>query len=106
MATEASFGPEVGGLLISQAHCEETFDSTNCCFDSVHMADLNDDAWESVQAQNDAIRNAQRIKSNILKLVHIFRREDMQAKLAREFKEVRPSQSEIEKFNNVYDKTK
>ena len=45
---EGSFGDEIGGLLVSQAQCEETFESTNC-IDSVHMEPLNSEMFESGQ---------------------------------------------------------
>ena len=73
---EGSFGDEIGGLLVSQAQCEETFESTNC-IDSVHMEPLNSEMFETGQNKRDAYRNAMQIKSNILKLVRIFRRDDM-----------------------------
>jgi len=46
------------------------------------------------------------IKSNILKLVRIFRRDDMQAKLARDYKDVRPTQNEIAAYLTQFEKMK
>ena len=71
------------------------------------MEPLDSEEFENTQARNEAYRNANKIKSNILKLVHIFRRDDMLAKLQREFREVinRPQQNEIASFYQVFQKT-
>ena len=37
---EQVFGAEAGGLLWSQAECEERFDNVNMDVDRLHMADL------------------------------------------------------------------
>jgi len=51
------------------------------------MANLEDvSEFEGIIQCNEAKRNAQTIRSNIMKLIHIFRREDMQLKLTREFR--------------------
>ena len=74
------------------------------------MDDLDQDAgnWESGQQRREAIKNAGAIKSNLLKLVHIFRRDDMQTKLTREFRDTvnRPQQNEINNFALQFEKTK
>ena len=105
--SEATFGDHVGGLLISQAHCEEIFEGTNC-IDAVHMEPLDSDMFESPAQKRDAYRNAQRIRANVMKLVHAFKRDDMQIKLQREFRDVynRPQQNELSSFTNQFDKTK
>ena len=77
---EASFGEQVGGLLISQAFCEDTFEKTNC-IDTVHMEPLDSEMFDTPADKREAYRNAQRIRSNVMKLVHAFKRDDMQAKL-------------------------
>ena len=64
------------------------------------------DGFETKQARNEAIRNANRIKANILKLVRTFRREDMQIKMQRDFRDIRPQNSEIERFNQSFEKVK
>ena len=51
------------------------------------MEPLDSDLFEG-PARREAIRNSQRIQSNILKLVHVFRRDDMQTKLQKEFRDV------------------
>ncbi len=53
-------------------------------------------------SRHAAIENAQNIKSNILKLIHIFRRDDMQAKLNREFRDTinRPQPNEITAYTS------
>ena len=102
---EASFGPEIGSLLISEARCEDAFESVNIT-DAVHMEPLDSEAFETKQARNDAIRNANRIKANILRLVRTFRREDMQVKMQRDFRDIRPQNSDIERFNQVFEKVK
>ena len=107
MCAEASFGEELGGLLASQAQCEEMFERTNC-IDAVHMEPLDSEIFETVHQRHDAIRNAQQIKVNILKLVRKFRRDDLLAKLMKEYRDIinRPQQNEIASFKREFDKTK
>jgi hypothetical protein len=64
--------------------------------------------FETPQQKREAKRNAQQIKSNILKLVRIFRQDDMQAKLNREHREVisRPQGNEVFNYLGTFDKTK
>lgn len=40
LSLEQVFGAEAGGLLWSQAECEERFDNVNMDVDRLHMADL------------------------------------------------------------------
>ena len=91
---------------MKEAICEMDFESKNCCVDSVHMEPLNGevDTFENVLQRNEAIRNANAIRSNILKLVRIFRRDDMQSKLNKDFRDVKPQNSEIDKFNTIFEK--
>ena len=102
------FGDYVGNLLISQADCEEQFESVNCT-DSVHMEPLDkedDHAFESKAERNAAIRNAQKIKSNILKLIKVFRKDEWLVKLNKEFKDTRQSNNEISSFLPEFEKMK
>ncbi len=64
--------------------------------------------FATLAARHAAIKNAQNIKSNILKLIHIFRRDDMQVKLNREFRDTinRPQPNEITAYTNQFEKTK
>lgn len=55
--------------------------------------------FESKAAKNKAKRNAVQMKSNIMKLVQIFKDEQLQNKLQREF---RPAQSDIAHFNSSF----
>ena len=103
--TEASFGPDVGATLISEARCEDAFEATNI-LDAVHMEPLDSEIFETKQAKNDAVRNANKIKANILKLVRTFRREDMQVKMQRDFRDIRPQNTDIERFNQCFEKVK
>ena len=101
------FGDYVGGLLISQAQCEDCFETVNCT-DSVHMEPLDreDHTFETTADRNNAIRNAQKIKNNILKLVRVFRKDEMLVKLTKEFKEIytRQSSNEISAFLPQFEK--
>lgn len=54
---KASFGPKAGGLLWSQAECEERFDQENMSNDRLHM-ETDDDNFETKTAKNKAKRNA------------------------------------------------
>ena len=105
----AAFGDQVGGLLNSQAECEKDFEAVNVR-DAVHMEPLysDSDLFENKNERNAARRNAQTIKSNILKLVHHFRRDDMQAKLHREFRDLanKPSNNEITNFEKQFENMK
>ena len=105
----AAFGDQVGGLLNSQAECEKDFEATNVR-DAVHMEPLysDSDLFENKNERNAARRNAQTIKSNILKLVHHFHRDDMQAKLHREFRDLanKPSNNEITNFEKQFENMK
>lgn len=56
--------------------------------DRLHMEPLEGD-FETKAAKNKAKRNAIQMKSNIMKLVQIFKDEQLQNKLIREF---RPAQ--------------
>lgn len=80
------------------------FESKNCCMDTVHMEPLDSDNFENAMQRNDAIRNANAIRSNILKLVRVFRRDDMQSKLNKDFRDVKPQNSEIDKYNVIFEK--
>jgi len=97
----------VGGLLNSQAECEKDFEQVNV-IDAVHMEPLDSEMFESGHDRRAAQRNAAAIKSNILKLVHHFRRDDMQAKLHREFRDLanKPSSNEITNFEKQFENMK
>jgi len=64
------------------------------------MEPLDSEMFETGNDRRKAYRNAMTIKSNVLKLIHIFRRDDMHMKLTREFRDVvnRPQQNEILNF--------
>ena len=104
----ATWGEEIGNLLNSQADCEEKFENVNCPIESLRMERLDSDLFDTKFQKNEAIRNAKTIQSNILKLIHIFRRDDMQAKLTREFRDTinRPQTNEIQGFATQFEKTK
>lgn len=70
---EATFGQEAGALLWSQAEVEERFDQENMSHDRLHMEPLDGDFENSKAAKNKAKRNAIQMKSNIMKLVQIFK---------------------------------
>ena len=73
------------------------------------MADLEtENVFESIAQKNEAKRNAQQIQSNILKLIRIFRRDDMYAKLQREFRDhmSRLGQNDIAGFNTQFTEMK
>ena len=82
---EATFGQEAGALLWSQAEVEERFDQENMSHDRQHMQSLDGD-FETKAAKNKAKRNAIQMKANIMKLVQIFKDEQLQNKLLREFR--------------------
>jgi hypothetical protein len=65
-----------GGLLWSQAEVEERFDQENMSHDRLHMEPLEGD-FETKAAKNKAKRNATQMKSNIMKLVQIFKDEQL-----------------------------
>lgn len=68
------------------------------------MANLEDvSEFEGIIQCNEAKRNAQTIRSNIMKLIHIFKREDMQLKLQREF---RPAANDIANFSHSFSEMK
>ena len=96
-------------MLNSQAECEKDFEAVNVR-DAVHMEPLyaDTDMFENKNERNAARRNAQNIKSNILKLVHHFRRDDMQAKMHREFRDLanKPSNNEITNFEKQFENMK
>lgn len=73
--------------------------------DSVHMEPVDSEQFETPGQKRDAYRNAQLIKTNVQRLVRIFRREDMQQKLIREFRDVvsRPSGNEIINYNVAFE---
>ena len=102
-----AFGEQIGGLLNSQAECEKDFETVNV-IDAVHMEPLDSEMFESGHDRRAAQRNAATIKSNILKLVHHFRREDMQNKLHREFRDLanKPSNNEISGFEKQFENMK
>ena len=54
--------------------------------DRLHMEPLDGDFDNSKAAKNKAKRNAIQMKSNIMKLVQIFKDEQLQNKLQREFR--------------------
>jgi hypothetical protein len=61
-----------------------------------NLESVMDNAFEGRKdLKNEAIRNAKQMRSNIMKLIHIFRDEAMQNKLQREF---RPAANEISSF--------
>ena len=62
-----------------------------------------DGEFETIVQRNDAKRNATAMKGNILKLVNIFKREDMRAKLIKEF---RPSPNDIANFKSSFEEMK
>lgn len=73
--------------------------------DKLHLEPLDGDNQNLTAVQrNNARRNAMQIESNIMKLIRIFKREDLQAKLKREFKDVinRPGGSDIANFNATF----
>ena len=74
----------------------------------MHMEPLNSEMFENGNDRREAYKNAMTIKSNVLKLVHFFRRDDMQTKLMREFRDVanRLQQNEIQNFTGHFEKTK
>ena len=86
--------------MFSEAECEQDFERKNCPVDSQRMEPLDSELFETVHQRHDAIRNAQQIKSNILKLVRKFRRDDLLAKLQKDYREVinRPQQNDIGNF--------
>mmetsp|Transcript_22825 Transcript_22825/g.28296 ORF Transcript_22825/g.28296 Transcript_22825/m.28296 type:complete len:184 (+) Transcript_22825:23-574(+) len=103
----AAFGEHIGSLLNSEAECEKDFETVNV-LDAVKMEPLDSDMFESGHDRRAAYRNAHQIKSNILKLVHIFRRDDMQAKLSREFRDLanKPTNNEIANFEKQFENMK
>ena len=74
----------------------------------MHMADLETNEFEDPHTKRMAIKNAAAIKSNIMKLVKHFRRDDLQAKLSREFRDATGNRNvnEIGTFMSMFDKTK
>ena len=61
-----------------------------------NLESVMDNAFEGRKdLKNEAIRNAKQMRSNIMKLIHIFKNEPMQNKLQREF---RPVPNEIANF--------
>jgi len=83
-------------LLFAQAEAEAKFDTVNMAPDRLHMENLMDGDFEGRKdLKNEAIRNAKSMRSNIMKLIHIFKNEAMQNKLQREF---RPVPNEIANF--------
>ena len=68
--------------------------------------DREDHAFETTADRNNAIRNAQKIKSNTLKLIKVFRKDEWLVKLTKEFKEIytRQSGNEISAFLPQFEK--
>ena len=54
--------------------------------DRLHMEPLDGDGYDTKAAKNKAKRNAIQMKANIMKLVQIFKDEQLQNKLLREFR--------------------
>lgn len=68
------------------------------------MEPLDGENFENIMQRNEAIRNANAVRSNILKLVRTFRRDDMQSKLNKDYRDVKPSNSEIDRYNGIFEK--
>lgn len=77
------FGNEVGNLLFSEAICEDKFPQVNMKVNTT-MEALDSEDFTAVE-KREARKNAQGIRSNILKLVRIFSKKTMQDKLLKEF---------------------
>jgi len=78
-----AFGKEVGQFLWAEANCEDRFPQVNQKM-SQQMEPLDSDEFDA-RERRDARQNAFEIKNNILKLVRIFSRKQMQDKLNKEF---------------------
>jgi len=61
--------------------------------------------FEDDHARRQAVKNASQIKQNILKLIHRFRADQMQAKLSREFRDASNSRAtnDIGQFATVFE---
>lgn len=84
--TEASYGPAVGSLLWSEKECEEKFDSLNIV-DQQHMEPYDSDLIEE-QNKPLAYENQSRIEKNIPSLVRYFRKDELRARIMKEYKDI------------------
>jgi len=79
-----TFGAEVGCLMKAQSICEEKFAEKNQGPDN-KMVKLDHDSPFTGREKREARLNASAVKTQILKLVRIFSRKDMQNLLRKEF---------------------
>jgi len=96
--TEAIFGNREGDLLFKEAICEEKFMTVNV-LNTQTMEPLDSDQFQP-EARREARQNAEAIKDQILKLIRIFSRDEMRAKLQKEFGT--PRTNEILQFLEVF----
>lgn len=66
----------------------------------MHLEPHDSENWETAARKRACYRNLQLIRTNMQRLVRIFRRPEMYAKLSREFRDIvqRPSGNEISNF--------
>jgi len=84
---KATYGPEAGALLWDQKTCEDNFEATNT-MDGSKMEHYESEVF-SEEHRPVAFENQMRIEHNVPRLVRIFRRDDMRARLLKEFKDIK-----------------
>ena len=101
---EANYGAEAGALLWSEKECEDKWDSTNTV-DQMHMEPYTSDNFPE-EAKPLAYQNQTQIERNIPRLVRIVRRDEMRAKMQKDFKDTANKNGEVAQFLEVYRRMK